>query len=556
MPGSDLSRSIIVWGLATYVLFRLAQYVLLARVYLTCAARVLRFEIAGADDLSAEDRQIIESADRQLERAGFQPLFIAQVVSLLTYYERPEFIRIFTSGRDPVRAFVSRRLMPETGAVTVIELETPLVNGRTLVTRNSLPAELLSFAGRDEEVVVGSDTAGLVRRHLERLDSSAVAADGRAADVTGILNELNERGIEARQDLLRKAFITSSADASLDRFTLKGALALAHRSIRSARRQGVVRTVPASEVQVLGEDDLQLRILADMNALSRIAGHPARAPGSDYPLWVMMGGTAVVSFVGMSLLWSPAVAVTILAVVAFHEAGHALAMRMAGYRDVNIFFVPFLGALTVGRDTGSSVRQRLIVMLAGPVPGLWLAVLALVLHQQLGGPFFLRPLAFALLFINALNLLPLTPLDGGRAVELLTSPASAVRLGLQALSGLGLLGLGVYLRSGFLIFLGAWWLFLLRRQVSLWRLRRQVDAILAGRSNTADIVRAVCTAFASPAYSAWGAATRISTARLLVQQFSQVAPTPGDQLLAVALYVFAWVPAVVALLIWRGLVLT
>jgi hypothetical protein len=556
MPGSDLSRSIIVWGLATYVLFRLAQYVLLARVYLTCAARVLRFEIAGADDLCAEDRQIIESADRQLERAGFQPLFIAQVAPLLTYYERPEFIRVLTSGRDPVRAFVSRRLMPEMGAVTVIELETPLVNGRTLVTRNSLPAELLSFAGRDEEVVVGSDIAGLVRRHMERLDSSTVAADGRAADVTGILNELNERGIEARQELLRKAFITSSADASLDRFTLKGALALAHRSIRSARRQRAVRTVPVSEVPVLGEEDLQLRILADMNALGRIAGHPARAPGSDYPLWVMMGGTAVVSLVGMSLLWSPAVAVIILAVVAFHEAGHALAMRVAGYRDVNIFFVPFLGALTVGRDTGSSVRQRLIVMLAGPVPGLWLAVLALVLHQQLGGPFFLRPLAFALLFINALNLLPLTPLDGGRAVELLTAPASAVRVGLQALSGLGLLGLGVYLRSGFLIFLGAWWLFLLRRQASLWRLRRQVDATLGGRSNTADIVKAVCTALASPAYSAWGAATRIPTARLLVQQFSQVAPTPGDQLLAVALYVFAWMPAVLALLIWRGLVLT
>jgi Zn-dependent protease len=230
-------------------------------------------------------------------------------------------------------------------------------------------------------------------------------------------------------------------------------------------------------------------------------------------------------------------------------------MRMAGYRDVNIFFVPFLGALTVGRDTGSSVRQQLIVMLAGPVPGLWLAVLALVLQAH-GGPWFLRPLAFTLLFINALNLLPLTPLDGGRALELLTSPASAVRLGLQALSGLGLLALGIYLGSGFLIFLGAWWLFLLRRQVSLWRLRRQVDAALAGRSNPADILRAVCATFASPPYSAWYAATRIPAARLLVQQFSQAAPTRADRLLAVTLYVFAWAPAVLALLIWRGAILT
>jgi Zn-dependent protease len=42
--------------------------------------------------------------------------------------------------------------------------------------------------------------------------------------------------------------------------------------------------------------------------------------------------------------------------------------------------------------------------------------------------------ALAVLLINGLNLLPITPLDGGRVVELLSRPESAGRLALHALS--------------------------------------------------------------------------------------------------------------------------
>jgi Zn-dependent protease len=406
------------------------------------------------------------------------------------------------------------------------------------------------MSGRDEEPLVGADIAGLLQSHIERLRASAASTDASGFEPAGILRSLNERGSETRTVLLSRGYSARSDDPELDRFTLKGAFALARRSINMARAKPP--KVAAIRVPRSLEDALRLRKLADMNSLRRVAQHPIRAPGSNRPLWVMMAATAALSFVGMSVVWSPLTAVIILAVIAFHEAGHAVAMRVAGYRDVNIFFVPFVGALTLGRDSGSSVRQRLIVMLAGPVPGLWLAVIVLILQHHVGSVPALRALAFALLFINALNLLPITPLDGGRALELLTPPASTLRLVIQGLSGLGLLGLGAYLDDAILLLLGLWWLFLLRRQLTLWRLRRRVDSLLGDRPGESDVVTAVCTALGVPPYASWRAAARFATARLFIQQSGQVAPTTADRVMAVSLYAFAWLPAAVALLIWNG----
>jgi hypothetical protein len=61
------------------------------------------------------------------------------------------------------------------------------------------------------------------------------------------------------------------------------------------------------------------------------------------------------SFIAMSAMWDGSTAALILAVLLVHEAGHAIAMRLSGYRDVHVFFVPLLGALTIGHPAAASV---------------------------------------------------------------------------------------------------------------------------------------------------------------------------------------------------------
>jgi len=127
------------------------------------------------------------------------------------------------------------------------------------------------------------------------------------------------------------------------------------------------------------------------------------------------------------------------AVLGFHEAGHLLAMRLFGYRDTRILFIPFFGAVTTGEREGVSGGQQAIVLLAGPLPGLMLgAALAMsgVAHEPL-----VRQSVNLLFLINAFNLLPLGALDGGKLFEVLVFSRRPWHTLAFALAGSALLAL-------------------------------------------------------------------------------------------------------------------
>jgi Zn-dependent protease len=109
--------------------------------------------------------------------------------------------------------------------------------------------------------------------------------------------------------------------------------------------------------------------------------------------------------------------VILAGVLLFHEAGHALGMLALGYRDVRIFFIPFFGAATAGKPDGGPGWRHGIVLLLGPMPGIVAGfVLALSFGAHRG-----TTIGYAvstLVYVNAFNLLPIAPLDGGRLLEL------------------------------------------------------------------------------------------------------------------------------------------
>jgi len=135
----------------------------------------------------------------------------------------------------------------------------------------------------------------------------------------------------------------------------------------------------------------------------------------------------VLSFVAFVAVSLPKTSIPDLAilvgVLVFHEAGHMLGMRLFGFSDLRMFFLPFLGAAVSGRKPGASAAERAIVSLLGPVPGLLLA-LPLAFVADLGsfpeGPLpWMASLVLMLVVVNGFNLLPILPLDGGRLFQTL-----------------------------------------------------------------------------------------------------------------------------------------
>ena len=110
----------------------------------------------------------------------------------------------------------------------------------------------------------------------------------------------------------------------------------------------------------------------------------------------------------------------IIVVLLIHEAGHYLAMRAFGYLDVKIFFIPLFGAATSGTPTNQTCIKETIVSLSGPMPGIFIGIILGLLYFETKNDLWLQA-ARMFLLINAFNLLPLFPLDGGRVFENLFS---------------------------------------------------------------------------------------------------------------------------------------
>ena len=112
-------------------------------------------------------------------------------------------------------------------------------------------------------------------------------------------------------------------------------------------------------------------------------------------------------------------AVLLLVTVIFiHELGHFIAMKVFGYKSVNMTFVPFVGAYVSGQVINLSKKNKLIVLLAGPVPGIIIGCIIFYLHQQNFEAAYFK-IALSFLALNLFNLLPIFPLDGGQFFQTL-----------------------------------------------------------------------------------------------------------------------------------------
>jgi len=111
---------------------------------------------------------------------------------------------------------------------------------------------------------------------------------------------------------------------------------------------------------------------------------------------------------------------TILTLIAIHEFGHWLAMKIFGYTGMGTFFIPYLGPVDLGRKLHAPAWQQLVVILAGPVPGILAGLVLLVAGFFVPTiPAWLLDAAGLSLAFNGFHLLPFLPLDGGKVVDLL-----------------------------------------------------------------------------------------------------------------------------------------
>lgn len=164
----------------------------------------------------------------------------------------------------------------------------------------------------------------------------------------------------------------------------------------------------------------------------------------------------------------------ILGVLLLHEGGHFLMMKLFNYEELNMLFIPFFGAMVLGRKDKYSQVETALMVIAGPLPGILIGA-SLLIYQWITPDYLSIQLGVLLVGLNVMNLIPVDPLDGGRLVRtLFFRRYELIQFVFSILSSLTVVGLGLYFNSWLIIGIGFLMGYQIKNKHKLYLIRKQM----------------------------------------------------------------------------------
>jgi Zn-dependent protease len=134
---------------------------------------------------------------------------------------------------------------------------------------------------------------------------------------------------------------------------------------------------------------------------------------------LLTGGSMLISIVAYSFIFGWWYAIGFVLLIFAHEMGHFIAARQRGLDVGAPTFIPFVGAWIALKEQPLDVENEAYIGFAGPFVGT-LAALVVYYLSRVYDSNLLLALAYSGFFINLFNLIPISPLDGGRISAVLT----------------------------------------------------------------------------------------------------------------------------------------
>jgi Zn-dependent protease len=135
--------------------------------------------------------------------------------------------------------------------------------------------------------------------------------------------------------------------------------------------------------------------------------------------FLVSGGTMILSVVTYAFVFGWWYAVGFVALIFAHEMGHYLAAQQRGLKVGLPTFIPFVGAWIELKEQPMDAETEAFVGIAGPMLGTAAAFICFLVAESTKSNLMMA-LAYAGFFINLFNLIPLSPLDGGRIVSVVS----------------------------------------------------------------------------------------------------------------------------------------
>lgn len=131
------------------------------------------------------------------------------------------------------------------------------------------------------------------------------------------------------------------------------------------------------------------------------------------------GGTMLLSMLAYSWVFGWKYAAGFVLLIFVHEMGHYVAARRRGLPVGAPTFIPFVGAWISMKEMPRDVETEAYVGFAGPLAGTAAAMACYFLARETDSRLLLA-LAYSGCMLNLFNLIPISPLDGGRITAIIS----------------------------------------------------------------------------------------------------------------------------------------
>src|SRR5450830_1823825 len=131
------------------------------------------------------------------------------------------------------------------------------------------------------------------------------------------------------------------------------------------------------------------------------------------------GGTMLLSMAVYAWVFGWPYAVGFVLLILVHELGHYVAARQRGLDVGAPTFIPFVGAWIELKELPHDVETEAYIGFAGPLAGTAAALACYFLARETDSRLLLA-LAYSGCMLNLFNLIPVSPLDGGRITAIIS----------------------------------------------------------------------------------------------------------------------------------------
>lgn len=399
------------YGLAAYILYLVIRAVSVASQVWRWVLKPVRIE--PVESFPDNVRPLFKNAVAELTGFGFEPSGEGITHTVLGH---KTWTMLFHNPAAYSYATLELNSLPDPLAPVTCTFYTFFANGETLLTLNNQKYTIVGSLP-DTEVQDGYlvSLAEQWELHHNRQQARATEMSSQRLPQANLIARLDQFNGTYLDHMVSTGQMSQAENEDQYFLTPVAALAVAIKLLVGYRKS---KTLQQQRNLAVSQNRLQpvdIPLVFEVEAYQTLVNQPHRqVPG---PTKILVGLVSLLLFIFSFLIffdWQ--ILLALILVVSFHELGHFVAMKSVGYKNLSLFFIPFFGAAVTGQKQNVTLAETMLVLFAGPVPGIVLSI-ALLSYPGASGSGPMRIGLILLLVINYANLLPLFPLDGGRIIS-------------------------------------------------------------------------------------------------------------------------------------------